>query len=152
MTYARLVQTIAAASCLLAAAGCVPSENESTNDEDVAAAEQALLALPSAPTIYWPQIAGDSGHNVFIQWSKLSDATQYRLQITWLNSFSQGDTCPSPCDLNTVVSAATYCNSSTCSANVYLPGTGARSLRIRGGKTGVGGYWSSTRKFGVLNY
>lgn len=139
---------ISVASCV-----SIPDDAETTDSDDIGTAQQALLSLPSAPTIYYPQIAGDSGHSVFVQWSKISDATQYRIQISQLNSFSS-DSCatPFPCDVNTVVMASTVCGASLCSTTVNVPGTGARSLRVRGGKTGVGGYWSSIRKFAVWNW
>jgi hypothetical protein len=144
--------TIAAASALimLSGVGCVGHVDEAPDEtEPIATAEEALSALPAAPIIYYPSLNGDQGgHNIVVQWSKVSDATQYRLQITELNYFS-GDTCTAPCDVEAVLSASSYCGTTACTAYVYIPGSGARSLRVRGGKPGVGGAWSAVRKFGV---
>lgn len=144
---------VLASGMVVALGGCVwePNEEESTEfdePESLGSSEQALSALPTAPTITLPANNALTSHSVTVKWSKLSDATDYRVQITQLNYFS-GDTCTAPCDLNAVVSASSYCNATTCTAIVSIPGTGARTMRIRGGKPTAGGYWSSIRKFAV---
>jgi len=158
----KMLQALALGSFALVAIGCI--EETGTTDQfaeinDLTEVEQALIWLPNQPIIYTPG-HGQYYHedDVPIQWDRVGDATQYRIQITRASSFNAGDSCPAPCEYEGVISSNTMCPPSDgdyClvyhndSYVAFSGDTGERRLRIRGGKPGVGGFWSATRYYNV---
>lgn len=114
-----------------------PDSNSERGDEVTGEAQQELEGFP-APVFIQPSTnVCYSGTYIPFEWTSISGATAYRLQVSkYWNNFGVDD-CGYGCEHNQVYSNGSF-------RYVFLP-SGTHYARVRAGNpvTGQGGYWSS---------
>lgn len=112
-------------------------DSDLTEDvETVGEASQPISGLPAPMFIYPKNDICYAGTQIPFQWTSISDATRYRLQVSRYSNQFWGDSCGVGCEHEQVYNNGDY-------RTIYLP-SGTHYARVRAGnaQTGQGGIWS----------